>query len=133
MANKNYEIENALQIIELLEKYIHAENEPEQNEILQKLRNTNRDAYKLITKQNYNPKALITKLKKAIKLDEYRPKNLSIISFAVNEDLDYTHGDFDTFDPKLSHMFKNNAAPDTIRERFEQGIKNINLLAKQFT
>lgn len=137
MTVNNYEIETVLQTIDLLKKYDSAKIETKKKEILQKLRNIDIDKegylYTLIKKNYYTPKYLITRLEKAIKKDKYRPKNLPIISFALEKDLDYVNGEFDTFDLELSQMSKNEKDHNKIREKFIKATRNINVLAKQFS
>lgn len=131
MANTNYEIENALQLIELLKKYDSEKIEAKRNEILEQLNNTDAYVYKLILNRAYTPKTLITKLTKAIDLDEYRPRNMSVIKFATSKDLNYVTGEFDTFNKSLNKTFKTN--PKRTRKYFKDAIANISMLAKQFS
>jgi len=87
----------------------------------------------LLTEHSFTPAQMITGLEKAIKLNKFRPKNMSLTQLAVSKDLDYINGEFDTFDRKLSQMFKNKENPIKIRKRFVAGTSNIYLLSKQFT
>ncbi len=126
------ETESALQTIELLKQYKSAKTKAKKDSILKKIDKT--DEYvSLLLEQNIAPEELITKITKAISLDKYRPKNLPFILFAMDKDLDYINGDFDTFDQKLNHMVKNKENPEKIREEFKTGITNIYMLAKQFS
>jgi len=131
MYNKNIEIESALQLIELLKKYKIAKTKKEKKFLLKQIDDIDGFANKLLV--NFSPDELITKITKAISLDKYRPKNLPIILFAVNKDLNYVNGEFDTFDPELSQMFKNNENPKKIRDKFQTGIQNLCILAEQFS
>lgn len=133
MLNKNYEIENALQTIALLKKYTSVKTETKRKEILRNILYTNLDAYTLITKQKYTPTELIAKIKNAIKLDKYRPKNLSIMDLATSKDLDYINGDFNTFDPQLSKMSKNKRNVTRLHNKFKRATENITMLAQQFS
>ena len=131
MDNENLEINSALQTIELLKQYKSAKNQNEKDGIFKQMDNIDGFANKLLIK--FSTDELITKITKAISLDQYRPKNLPITLFAVNKDLNYVNGDFDTFDKELSQMFKNNENPENIRDKFQSGTKNLCMLAKQFT
>ena len=131
MDNENIEINSALQTIELLRKYKSAKTQNEKDTILKQMDDIDGFANRLLTK--FSPDELIIKITKAISLDQYRPKNLPITLFAVNKDLDYVNGEFDTFDRELSQMFKNNENPEKIRDKFKAGTVNVYMLAKQFS
>ena len=131
MDNKNLEINSALQTIELLKQYKAAKNQTEKDSILKQMDDIDGFANRLLAK--LSPDELITKITKAISLDQYRPKNLPITLFAVNKDLNYVKGEFDTFDKELSQMFKNNEDHKKIRDKFQSGTKNLCMLATQFT
>ena len=131
MDNENLEIKSALQTIELLKQYKSAKNQTEKDSILKQMDDIDGFANRLLTK--FSPDELITKITKAISLDQYRPKNLPITLFAVNKDLNYVNGEFDTFDKELSQMFKNNENPENIRDKFKAGTVNVYMLAKQFS
>ena len=75
---------------------------------------------------------LITGLEKAIKLDKYRPKNKSIFLFAIDPDLDYINGEFDTFRLDLSLVEKQGDAAK-IRNKFDELTDNRFILTQQFT
>ncbi len=131
MNNANIEINSALQTIELLKRYKVAKNQAEKDNILKQMDDIDGFANRLLAK--LSPDELITKITKAISLDQYRPKNLPITLFAINKDLNYVNGEFDTFDRELSQMFKNNENPEKIRNKFRAGTVNIYFLAKQFS
>ena len=133
MVRQNIEIQIAKQTIELLKQYASEKTQTQKDALLKQLRITNLGAYILITKQNYNPSDLVIRIEKAIKLNQYRPRNMSITQLAVSKDLDYIAGDYDTFDRKLNKLVKDKADPDKIRERFIGGTANIYVLAKQFS
>lgn len=132
MHKENIEIKNALQTMELLKQYDNAKNEDTKNSFLSQLRDVNSVAYTLLTEHSFTPAQMITGLEKAIKLNKFRPKNISLTQLAVSKDVDYINGEFDTFDRKLSQMVKNKEAPTKIRKRFIAGTANIYLLRKQF-
>ena len=133
MDNNNIEIQNAQQTIELLKSYAAAKTQEEKDNLLQQIHSVNLGAHILLTQQNYEPIDLATKMEKAVQLDQYRPKNMSIVQLAISDDLEHIGGDFSTFDKKLSRMIKNNEKPEVIRERFKGGTHNVYLLAKQFS
>lgn len=131
MGNKNIEIQIAEQTIDLLKKYKSAKTQEEKDDLLQQMDKIDGFVNRLLAK--YTPEELITNITKAISLDQYRPKNLPISLFAINKDLDYVGGDFDTFNRELSQMVKRDEAPETIRKKFKAGTINIYKLAKQFS
>ena len=131
MDNENLETNSALQTIELLKKYKVAETQDKKDNILKQIKDI--DGFANILLKKFSPDELITKITKAISLDKYRPKNLPITLFAVDENLDYINGEFDTFDVELSQMVKNGENPEKIRNKFKAGTVNIYVLAKQFS
>ncbi len=131
MTQKNIEIENALQTIDLLKQYAVAKTE--RNELLKQMDVIDGFANRLLTQKYITSNELIQKIEQAITLDKYRPKNMPITLFAINKGLNYINGDFSTFDSELSQMFKNKKNPNKIREQFKGGIANIQTLAKQFS
>ena len=132
MDNQNIEIQHAKQTIELLKLYIAAKTHEEKDSLLSKIRSVNPEAYIVLTQKNYAPLDLVAKIDTAIQLDQYRPKNMSIIQLATSDDLDYIGGEFSTFDINLSQMIKNKESPESIRNRFKQGLQNLYILSKQF-
>ena len=133
MDNKNIEIESALRAIKLLKQYNSAKNQNEKDKLLKQLYDTDLFAYFRITKHNNDPLDLAVKMEKAIKLDQYRPKNMPIVKLALSKDLDNINGEFDTFDREMSQMFKNKEDPNRIRDGFRAATANIYVLAKQFS
>ena len=133
MTEKNIEIESAKQAIKLLKQYVSANTAAQKAEILDRLHDENLTVYLLITKSGYEPEILISKMEKALDLDKYRPKNLSIPLLAISPDLDFIGGEFDTFDYGLHKMFKDKESPENIRQKFRAATVNVYLLAEQFT
>ncbi len=131
MGNENFEIKSALQIIELLKKYKSAKTQDEKDNLIKQMDDIDGFANRLLEK--YSPDELIEKITKAISLEQYRPKNMPISLFAINKDLDYVNGEFDTFNRDLSIMYNNKENPKQIRETFVAGTANIYKLAKQFS
>lgn len=130
---KNIEIQSAKKAIVLLKKIASAKTQDKRNTLLEELQSVYMWAYKLLKRKNYDPRDLATKMERALELDQYRPKNMAIAQLATSKDLEYINGEFDTFDPELQKMFKNNEKPDKIREAFRGGTANIYVLAKQFS
>lgn len=133
MNKSNIEIQNAQQAIKLLKSYSVAETQAEKDELLKQLEAVDRLTYLHLIKRGYDPLDLAQKMEKAIKLDKYRPKNLPIVKLALNKDLDYINGDFDTFDYNINKMIRNNEKPENIRDRFKAATVNVYVLAKQFS
>ena len=131
MDDKNIEINFALQTIELLKQYKTAKNQTEKDNILKQIDDIYVSASGLLTV--FSPDELITKITKAISLDKYRPRNMSILQLAISRDLNYVGGDFDTFNSILSQMFKTKADTAKIRDKFKAGTVNVYMLAKQFS
>ena len=130
---KNIEIQSAKKAIVLLKKIASAKTQDKRNTLLEELQSVYMWAYKLLKRKNYDPRDLATKMERALELDQYRPKNMAVAQLATSKDLEYINGEFDTFDPELQKMFKNNEKPDKIREAFRGGTANIYVLAKQFS
>lgn len=133
MSIENIEIQIAKQTVELLKQYAAAKTQEEKDSLLSQIRSANLGVHIVLTKRNYDPLDLAAKIDKAIQLDQYRPKNMSILQLAISDDLDHVGGDFNTFDMKLSQMIKNKEEPEKIRDRFIGGTANIYVLAKQFS
>ena len=82
------------------------------DELEQYIPNPTDDAYQQLSDdmksfvQNQNPMLQWLRLKIAIELDKYRPRNMPILDFANNPDLAYTGGQFDTFNPTLAKLMK---------------------------
>lgn len=131
MDNKNIEINSALQTIELL-KQLPLKKTKQDYSLMNKLRITNIEAWDLVKHKKYDTTKLILGLEKAINLNQYRPKNMSITQFAISDDIDYINGNFDTFDLQLSRELKDNN-PLIIVKKYQQAITNLHLLAKHFS
>lgn len=127
-ATRNIEIEIAQQEINLLRQYIQAPDAATQEKIKAQMHPMTRGTInKLIS-----PQELVTRLEAAIKQNEYRPRNMSLFQLAISKDLDYIHGEFNTFDHKLSQMSKDKTKVAEIRKQFNADTGNRFDLAKQF-
>ena len=133
MVKQNIEIQNARQTVDLLKLYSVAKKQEEQDALLEQIHSVNYWAYVLLTKYDYDAVDLADKINQAIKLDAFRPKNMSVVQMAISHDLEYINGDFNTFDQKLSQMEKTNQAPEKIRDRLKCGLGNIHILSEQFS
>lgn len=133
MSKESLEIQIANRTIGLLNAYVVATTQEQKDKILNEIHDIDLWAYMILTTKNYDPQKLATRMEKAIKLNDYRPKNMSIVQLATSNDLDNISGDFDTFDPGLQKMFKNNEDPDKIRKTFTAGTANVYVLARQFS
>ncbi len=129
-AARNLELEIAWENVILLGQYQKATDPRRRKEIFDQM-----DGYvQIIIENGYVPlDEYATRLKRAIHLEEYRPKNLPIFEFALSNDLDYINGNFDTFDRRLAKMQRDGASPEEIRERFHDATPNRFMMAKQFT
>lgn len=133
MTEKNFEIEHALQIIDLLKQYKSMKSIfkiRKRKQIKQQIKNISEDIY--ISMNKFSSDELITRITKAISLNKHRPKNMPVIALALSDDLYDIHGDFSTFDLELNKMDKNQESPKKLCEHFRQGMKNLDILAKQF-
>jgi len=130
---EDQEIQIAKHTINLLKELASVQTQEQKDALLMQLSIVNLWAHKALTQKHFDPLDLAKRIEKAIELDKYRPKNMNLVQLAISEDLDYIGGDFDTFDRKLNKMFKDNADPDKIRDRFKAGTANIYTLAKQFS
>ena len=124
---QNLEITNAKEQVQLLKKYKLEKNK----EIKEKIYNELSFEVKLLLK-NFKPEYIIKKLEKAIQLDDFRPRNLSIYTFAMDPDLNYVNGEFSTFDEFLSAMIRNNENPNKVRKYAAKEIYNRINVAKQY-
>lgn len=124
---QNLEITNAKEQVLLLKKYKLEKNK----EIKEKIYNELSFEVKLLLK-NFKPEYIIKKLEKAIQLDDFRPRNLSIYTFAMDPDLNYVNGEFSTFDEFLSAMIRNNENPNKVRKYAAKEIYNRINVAKQY-
>lgn len=73
---------------------------------------------------NKDPAHQLAKLKKAIELYQYKPKNMSILDLADNADLHLIGGDFNTYNPNLTQAIKNKKY-DKVRDSFAQQMPNL--------
>ena len=134
MTKKSFEIEYALKIIDLLKQYESTKSIfkiIKRKQIKYQIKNINKDIY--LSMDKFSPDELITRITKAVSLNRHRPKNMPIVSLALSDDLYDVHGDFSTFDLELSKMDRTQENPDKMREHFKQGIKNLDIMTKQFT
>ena len=134
-SKENVEIQVAKQTVDLLKELASVKTQEQKDALLKQLSFVNLWAHKVLTNPNKHiePLELAERLEKAIKLDQYRPKNMNLVQLALSKDLDYVGGDFDTFDGELNKMFKDKADPEKIRNRFKAGTANIYTLEKQFS
>ena len=130
---EDQEIQTAKFTVNLLKELASVKTQEQKDALLFQLSVVNLWAHKALTRKHFDPLDLANRLEKAIKLDQYRPKNMNLVQLALSKDLDHIGGDFDTFDVELSKMFKDKADPDKIRGRFKAGTANIYTLAKQFS
>lgn len=128
-AKRNVEIEIAEENLALTEQYAKAKTKEEKERLLSQMDSLWSN---LVGRDVFSPYELVARLKRAIKLDKFRPRNLSIFLLAVNRDLFNISGEFDTFDKTLAKMVKEDEDPNLIRERF--GVLTVNrfTLAEQF-
>lgn len=128
-ATQNIELKIVQDNIRLLQQYTRATDENTKNEIKKQM-------HKLVQgllERNYTPEDLITRLEKAIKLNKFRPHNLSLFLLAKSNDLDNISGDFDTFDPELAKLSKDTEKNGSeIRKKFNAATVNRFDLSKQF-
>ena len=131
MDNENIEIQIAKQTIELLNQLTLRKTKQDYS-LMNKLRVTNIEAWDLVKHKKYDITKLILGLKKALKLNQYRPKNMSITQLAISDDMDYINGDFDTFDLQLSREIRNKNSLNIVK-RYKKAITNLHLLTKYFS
>lgn len=130
---RNIEIEIVRDNIELLKQYKAATNNEEKNHIISQM-----DDYcsslliNILKTKKFTIDDFIARLEKAIELDAYRPRNLSLFEFAVSKDLYDIEGEFDTFAIGLAQAEKEGDL-DTVREMYNSLTVNRFALAKQFT
>ena len=132
MTNTPIEYQTISKTIKLLQDYMTAQTQAQKDEILERLK-FNQIAYNQITHKKMDPSELITKLEKALTVIKYKPKNMPITHLATDTDLEYIGGQFNTFDSKLSKMFKNKEKPENIKQEFINATANIHTLAKGFS
>ncbi len=128
IAARDIEIEIMQNDINLLNRYIAATDPETKNKISGQFHPMTRG----FISHGHKPDELITQYESAIKLNKYRPKNMSLFLLAVSNDLNNIQGEFNTFDLKLSQMSKDPTKDDEIRNRFNVATVNRYNLAKQF-
>lgn len=129
-AKYNVELEIVKDNINLLQQYAKATDDKTRADIHKQMH----ALVQGLLKKGYSPNDLIERLNKAIKLNEYRPKNQSLFLLAKSDDLDYIGGEYDTFNPSLSKLAKDiNKNEDAIRDSFDHLTVNRFDLVKQFT
>ena len=126
-ATNNLEIKVAIQQVRLLKQYMAAKTEAQKNKLAEKF------VFEIpIMLKKFPPEILIERLEKAIALDKYRPRNLSVYTFANLRDLDYIDGEFSTFDSDLRDMLKNGEDTIKIKEYATKLSYNRRNVAKQY-
>lgn len=129
---RNIEIEIVRNNIELLKKYKVAKTDEEKNQIMSQM-----DVYcaglvrGIIKKNKFTIDEYIARLEKAIELDSYRPRNLSVFEFAMSRDLYNVGGEFDTFAIGLARAEKEGDV-EAVRDMYNGLTVNRFVLAKQF-
>ena len=132
-AKRNIEIEIVRDNIELLKKYKVAKTEEEKNQIMSEMDDYGAALLRgLLRDKKFTIDEFITRLHKAIELDSYRPRNLSLFEFALSKDLYDIGGEFDTFSDSLSKAHKEGESEDAIRHMYNSLTVNRFTLAKQF-
>ncbi len=129
-AKRDIEFELAERNLNLLVRYISETDPNKRKDLLDKMD----DYVRIVVSEGYStPFTYSTRLMKAMTLDKYRPKNTSLFQFALDGDLDYVGGEFNTFDVNLSRAVKNNDDPSSIRDKFDLATFNRTTLAEQFS
>ncbi len=130
--SEKIEINTALEIIKLLKQYDATTTQTEKDFICKQIACLDDFVVYWLKRLGASPIMIIKRIEKAISLNEYRPKNISICHFAHNKDLNYIQGDFSTFDAELSKRYKNKTSFKEICARFKFGTSNTVIMAKQF-
>ena len=126
-ATNNIELKIASQQVHLLKQYMAAKTEAQKNKLAEKF------VFEIpILLKKFPPETLIERLEKAIALDKYRPRDLSVYTFAKSRDLDYIGGEFSTFDSDLRDMLKNGEDKIKIKEYATKVSYNRRNVAKQY-
>ncbi len=123
---RNIEVENAMQQLQLLQRYTKAQTDEERLNILKMM---DEDLLNIFIAQKETPTSIIPKLEMAIKKDQYRPRNQSLIWFAINPDLKNITGEISTFTRGIKVTPKN---ADKLRNIFGQTLSNIKNISKQY-
>lgn len=122
LAATNIEIDIVRNEINLLRKYAQMSDAAAREQFMTRFHPIMR---KIIETGKLTPTELIPRLERAIKLDKYRPRNLSLFMLAISPDLYNIRGKFDTFDQKLSQMFNASVRDDfAIRKEFNSATLN---------
>ena len=114
-SRSNIEIQIVRDNIKLLEQYKKAKTKQEQSDIKSQFHPM---CKKMLEIHDFTVDEYISRLKKAISLDKYRPRNLSIFQMAASQDLDFIKGAFNSFSKKLAKNIKNRVPEEEIREAF---------------
>lgn len=125
---RNIEIEIARGEIEKLRRYLDAIDDETQAVIAR----TFHTFIKSLIKNGWTPAELITRIERAIELDKFRPRNLSLFQLATSKDLYRINGDFDTFRPELNSLFRDPAKHGELRDCFDWVTANRFDLSEQF-
>ncbi len=84
----------------------------------------------------YGPELFIRRCNRAIELNKFRPKDLSLLDMVVYPDLFHIHGAFSTFVPELTEKRIQDKTPDEIRNLIVSKISNMTevseILTKEF-
>ena len=123
--NKNIEVQIAAHQIKLLKQYA-------KNPTQRALQQMHPMVRAILSRKTYSPETLAMRIAAAIKLDNYRPRNMSLFQLAISNDLNHISGKFNTFDSKLSRMAQSQKNLNKILDRFDSATINRIDLAKQF-
>ena len=126
----NLALESAKKSIDLLQQYVSAKTQQVRNDVLDKMSSNDRTISMLLM-WGYTPNDLIKLLNKAIALEEYRPKNLPILIFAIQKDINSVRGPFCTFNAELNNAFKKGKY-DKLPELFKDNAETMPVLTQQF-
>ena len=112
---QQYTIKTANKIVKQIQKYTATNNK----NLIPKMEPEVQLMIKL-----WAPDVAIERIQTAANLDVFRPRDLSFEMFAISADLPYVGGDFSTFNPELSKMWKENIDDDEIRFVIREEIQN---------
>ncbi|MBR1380107.1 MAG: hypothetical protein IJ560_00755 [Alphaproteobacteria bacterium] len=128
-AQRNIETEIAKKNIVLLQKYRVAKSAATRDKILGQM---NPMVVNLLQKNKFSVDEFIARIKRAIRMDRYRPRNLSVFQFAYRDDLDFIKGEFDTFNNDLARKMKRDENAADIRDDFDKLTVNRYYVSYQF-
>jgi len=74
----------------------------------------------------------IRRMRRALELDDMRPRDLSIYQFVRSDDLFDVAGAFSTFDAKITKMQKKGASPKKLREYLSGALRNKTEVALEY-